>query len=105
MLSEALRLIRVFHDVKQNELAKRLGISKSYLSEIESGKKQPSIELVKRYSDEFGIPSSSILFFAEGLDTPSTSATAADKARGIIARKVINFLRLVEERTDYAKET
>lgn len=35
MLSEALRLIRVFHDMKQTELAQRLGISKSYLSEIE----------------------------------------------------------------------
>ena len=37
MLSEALRLIRVFHDLKQTELADRLGVSKSYLSEIESG--------------------------------------------------------------------
>ena len=37
MLSEALRLIRVFHDMKQTELADRLSISKSYLSEIEGG--------------------------------------------------------------------
>lgn len=104
MLSEALRLIRVFHDVKQNELADRLGISKSYLSEIEGGKKQPSIELVERYSDEFRIPSSSILFFSESLKSPSASATAADKAQGVIARKVINFLRLVEDRTAHAEE-
>ena len=46
MLSEALRLIRVFHDVKQNELAERFGVSKSYLSEIESGKKLPSIDFI-----------------------------------------------------------
>jgi len=104
MLSEALRLIRVFHDVKQTALADRLGISKSYLSEIESGKKQPSIELVERYSAEFGIPTSSILFFAEGLKSPSKSANAAHRARGAIARKVIYFLKLVEERTAHAEE-
>ena len=50
MLAQALRLIRVFHDVKQNELAARLGISKSHLSEIESGRKQPRLELIERYS-------------------------------------------------------
>ena len=105
MLSEALRLIRVFHDMKQTELADRLGISKSYLSEIESGKKEPKIELIKRYSSEFGIPNSSILFFAEGLENPSESATAADRAKGVIARKVINFLKLIEYRTADAKET
>ena len=105
MLSEALRLIRVFHDVKQTALAERLGISKSYLSEIESGKKQPSIDLIERYASEFGIPSSSILFFAEGLESPSKSAIAAHRARGAIARKVIYFLKLVEERTAHAEET
>ena len=104
MLSEALRLMRVFHDVKQTDLAKRLGISKSYLSEIESGNRQPKIELIERYSSEFGIPSSSILFFAESLEHPLRSATAAGRAKGVIARKVINFLRLVEDRTTHAKE-
>ena len=104
MLSEALRLIRVFHDVKQTDLARRLGISKSYLSEVESGKKQPRMELIERYSSEFGIPSSSIMFFAESLKSPSESATAADRAKGVIARKVIYFLKLVEARTEDAQE-
>ena len=105
MLSEALRLIRVFHDVKQTELARRLGISKSHLSEIESGKKQPRMELIERYSAQFGIPSSSIMFFAESLENPSKSAAAADRAKGVIARKVIYFLKLVEDRTSHAEET
>ena len=104
MLSEALRLIRVFHDMKQTELALHLGISKSYLSEIESGKKKPKVELIEQYSSMFGIPLSSILFFAEGLENPSNSAAAASKTRGVIARKIVNFLRLVEDRTTHAQE-
>lgn len=104
MLSEALRLIRVFHDMKQVDLAIRLGISKSYLSEIESGKKEPRVDLIQRYSSEFGIPKSSILFFAEGLESPSKSASAAVQAKGIIAQKIINFLQLVEDRTAHAQQ-
>ena len=50
MLGEALRLIRVFHDVKLNELAEQLGVSKGYISEIESQKKKPSLDLIEKYS-------------------------------------------------------
>lgn len=106
MLSEALRLIRVFHDLKQVELAIKLGISKSYLSEIESGKKVPTIDLIEKYEREFEIPKSSILFFSERLSDPSLDDEAADGARKVIARKILDFLRVVEARTDgYAKET
>lgn len=104
MLSESLRLIRVFHDLKQGELADRLSISKSYLSEIEAGKKQPRVELIQRYSSEFGIPPSSILFFAEGLVDPSNTCLRAEKARSVISHKVISFLRFVESRTSDGKE-
>lgn len=41
MLNEALRLLRVFNDRKATDLAKELGISAAYLSEIETGKKLP----------------------------------------------------------------
>ena len=105
MLAEALRLIRVYHDMKQNELAGRLGISKSHLSEIESGKKTPRLELVERYASEFGIPTSSILFFSEYLENPSRSTSTVNRAKGVIAGKVITFLQLVESRTAVDNET
>ena len=103
LLCEALRLIRVFHDLNQTELAGQLGISKSYLSEIESGKKQPRIELVERYASEFAMPVSSIMFFSENLIKPSDSIKVSDEARGVIAKKVIDFLKLIEYRTDHVK--
>lgn len=99
MLSEALRLIRVFHDMKQSDLATRLGISNSYLSEIESGKKTPKMEVLERYSTEFEIPMSSILFFSESINHPNDSLKAVAKSRGVIAKKIINFLQLIERKT------
>lgn len=95
MLAEALRLIRVYHDMKQQELADRLGLSKSFISEIESGKKTPSMEVIQKYSDAFGIPASSILFFAENLENPSR----ANRTKSAIAGKVLQFLQLIETKT------
>jgi len=100
MLSEALRLIRVFHDLKQSELAKQFGISNSYLSEIERGKKEPSLELIEKYSDRFKIPSSSIMFFAENMTRNNNASELAKKSKGIIAKKIIDFLSLIESRTE-----
>ena len=95
MIGEALRLIRVFHDIKQSELAGRLEISQSHLSEIERNKKKPSNDLVEQYSKEFGLPVSSIWFFNEHLDG-NVRPGALDRARGVIADRVLDFLRIVE---------
>lgn len=56
MMSEALRLIRVFHDFNQTEMALKLEISNSYLSEIETGKKSVTIELLKKYCNVLNVP-------------------------------------------------
>ncbi|MEQ9490732.1 MAG: helix-turn-helix transcriptional regulator [Alphaproteobacteria bacterium] len=96
MIHEALRLIRVFHDLKQTELADKLGISKSHLSEIEGGKKTPSLELINRYSTEFNIPISSIMFFAEELP----GAKAGERIQSKIAVKVLDILRFIESKAD-----
>jgi transcriptional regulator with XRE-family HTH domain len=96
MINEALRLIRVFHDLKQVEVANRLGISKSHISEIEKGSKTPSLELVERYSVTFKLPVSAIMFFAEELP----NAKSGEKVRSKIASKVIDILRFVESKAD-----
>ncbi len=100
MINEALRLIRVFHDLKQVELAERLGVSKSHISEIEKGTKSPSLDLIEKYSREFKIPPSSIMFFAEELP----NAQVGERVRSKIAVKVIDILRFVERKSD-AEET
>ena len=69
MLHLALRLMRVFHDLTQKELAELLGISKSHISEIESRKKTPTLAVLARYASVFEVPVSSILFLSENLDS------------------------------------
>ena len=94
MLGEALRLIRVFHDCKIRELAAALGLSASYISEIENGRKTPSMDTLKKYADYFDTTVSAIMFFAEDIerdkDTP-LKATAR--------QKLIRFLQIMEHGT------
>ena len=98
MLSDALRLIRTFHDLKQYQLAEQIGLSCSYLSEIEKGHKTPTLEVVEKYSKRFKIPVSSIMFFSEQLATEGQSSAKLGRAHGIIARKIINLLSFIEDR-------
>jgi transcriptional regulator with XRE-family HTH domain len=65
MINDALRLVRVFHNLKQKDLASALGISPSHLNEIEKGKKQVTMDILQKYADYFKIPASSLLYFAE----------------------------------------
>ena len=48
MLGETLRKLRGIYGYSASEMSRLLGISNSYLSEIEHGKKQASIELLER---------------------------------------------------------
>ncbi len=93
MLSRALRLIRVFHDLNQSQLASRLEVSRSHISEIESGKKAPSLELLDKYSEAFKIPTSSLLLFSERLQDNSF----AEKTRVSVARKIEIMLTWLSE--------
>lgn len=92
MIGEALRLIRVFYDLKQTEAASRLGISQSYLSEIEKGTKVPSLDLLRKYSEIFDLPQSSIMYFAENLDRP-------DKPAAYVAGKILSLLQFIEQKS------
>lgn len=100
MLSEALRLLRVFHQMKQNELARRLGVSRSYISEIESGNRTPSFETIKKYAALFKVPVSSIIFFSEQIEDARSEKKKTSGARRAIASKIINFLQMIEDRTE-----
>ena len=88
MLNEALRLVRVYHDMTKAELARELNCSRSLITEIESGSKKVTIDTLDRYSNYFDIPMSSILLFAERTE----EADFTERARTFVATKAMKML-------------
>jgi transcriptional regulator with XRE-family HTH domain len=99
MLNRALKLLRLFHEMDQHELAPKLKISRSYLSELESGKKQPTLELLDRYATVFHVPTPTLLLFSEALEAQRFSERLRIKG----ADKVLRILEwLAARETDGA---
>lgn len=49
-------------------MSTELGISASYLSEIENNKKKPSLEILQKYADIYGMKLSSLILLAENFE-------------------------------------
>ena len=50
-----IRAWREYRDIKMNELSKKVGISSSYLSQIENGKRNPTIDTLRAIARELEI--------------------------------------------------
>ncbi len=102
MIDKTLRFIRVFNNMKATELSEKLSISRSYLSEIENGKKRPSLEIIQKYADIFKTKPSAILFFSEQYDEDfnNDKITFKNKCtlrlKKTIRKKIISLLQEIE---------
>ena len=62
-IGEVLRLLRISYDLSISELSQKTKISKSYITEIEKGEKNPSDKILKNYSDGLEIPEETLKYF------------------------------------------
>ncbi len=92
MISKALTLLRRFKGLSQTEMAQRLGVTKSWISEIEANKKDPTLNLLNGYAEVLDIPLSSILFFSEQIDGDKPS----ERARTFVSRKVLAIMDYID---------
>jgi transcriptional regulator with XRE-family HTH domain len=96
MYYRALKLIRQYHRLSQVELAEKLHLSNSFISELEKKNgKRPSIDVLEKYSDFFKIPMSSLVLFAEKMEGGGTD----EKTRTLAADKVLKMLEWLEQTT------
>ena len=100
MINKTLRLIRQYHNLNQTQLASKLTISTSYLSELESGKKEPSIEVLQRYAAFFNVPLSSLVVFSETID----GTQSISKARAFVSKKMLKILEWFADLNEEASD-
>jgi transcriptional regulator with XRE-family HTH domain len=101
MYHRALKLIRQYHRLSQVELAAKLDLSKSFVSELENGRKKASIDVLERYAGFFSIPLSSLMLFAEKAD----AADFSERSRTFTADKILKMLEWLEQTTDHTATT
>ncbi len=86
MLNKSLKSIRLFNRLSQTDMADLIGVKKSQISEIESGRRAISQKTVEKYSIAFDIPVSSIYFLSEKLER---------KDSNFISKKVLDIFEWI----------
>lgn len=64
-LANVLRILRIAEDLTISELSERSNLSSSYICDVESGKRRPSLDTLKKFADGLQIPYSTICVFDE----------------------------------------
>ena len=99
-MGEALRLLRIFNGYKSAELAKKLELSQSYVSELENGKKQPTMEVLDKYAKVFEMKKSTLMLFAESLEGEEIKNDKKQR----IARAGLKLLKILEQVGEFENE-
>ena len=93
---------RKLKNVKSKELAKQVGVGQPYISEIETGKKMPSIDVLKRIAVALGTTTSDLL----GETRPcwnENMVRLADAAHGLSNEQVDAIIGMIKAFT-YTEE-
>lgn len=92
MINDALRLLRLYCGFSQVEMAQRLSVAQSMISDVEAGRKSVSMDLLEAYSQATGVKMSQLLFFAEEID----GEPIARRGHLIVADKVLKLLEAIK---------
>lgn len=92
-MGETLKLLRIFFGYKSVEMAEKLNISQSFLSEVENCKKNPTLELLNQYSKVLNIKVSTIILLAESLENDKNSKKDIKHNIAGIGMKVLKILK------------
>ena len=60
-LGENLKKIRTKKNITQTELAKKLGVDKSFVSNIENGKTNPTLSTITNLAQTLGVSTNELL--------------------------------------------
>ena len=64
-IGETIRIFRIANSLSTKEVAKSIGMSSTYVSEVESTHKTPSLECLKKFACCFNVPTSILLKISE----------------------------------------
>lgn len=63
-IGNAIKVLRQQKGLKQTDFAVQCGLSQSYLSSIEKGRKEPTLSILKQIANALSIPMPVLVFFS-----------------------------------------
>ena len=102
MIGDTLKRIRNIYGLKAKQLSAQLNISASYLSEIETGKKQPSLELLNKYAEIFDMKLSSLILLSEKLEVANERKDGSAFIRNLMLKLINGMSEDLEEADEEA---
>ena len=64
-MNNKIKVFRAMHDMTQEELARRVGVTRRTVNSIERGKYNPSIEVAFRIARLFGVPLEDVFLYED----------------------------------------
>jgi len=64
-LGNVLKLLRIANEMSIKDLATKMAVSSTYISEVEANNKKPSLDMLTKYSEALNVNKSAILYFDE----------------------------------------
>ena len=64
---KTIKLLRVEHDLSQEQLAERVGVERTFISSVERGMQEPRLTSMKRFANGFDLTLSELLLRVEKL--------------------------------------
>lgn len=61
-----IKLLRIIEELSQATLSEKLGVTRTYLSLVEKGHKQPSLKFLQKAAEVFNIPVALFIIEREG---------------------------------------
>lgn len=78
-IGNAIKDLRKQKGLKQTDFAVKCGLSQSYLSSIEKGKKEPTLGILKQIANALAIPMPVLVFFSLDIEDIAESKRDAFK--------------------------
>ena len=105
MIGDILKKTRLIYGYKANEMSKVLGISPSYLSEIENNHKKPTYELLEKYSEVYDIKLSSLILLSENFEDAEKKNKSNDFIRSMMMKLINGMSKGLDDTDETANQS
>jgi transcriptional regulator with XRE-family HTH domain len=81
-LGEFIKAQRALNQLSQRELARLADLSDTYLSQLERGRHEPSLSVLRALAESLGIRPDELILYAAGVPMPNDPVTTEDAISG-----------------------